>query len=111
MPDASGAAAPNRERIREHGGERKVADESGFGVVDPQLSVAAAHLMRWANGERETGAESLRLCMMMVSVGSSIAAGPNRSFDWRSGWADWLRAIADDIEAGRPVGPFGCDEQ
>jgi hypothetical protein len=68
--------------------------------LEPSM-VAASQLLRWIEDESETGADALRLCKTMVSVGSIVAAGPERSFDWRSGWADWLRTVADEIEAGR----------
>jgi len=77
-------------------------DGSRAGMSDLEPSMAAAsQLLRWIEEESETGADALGLCKTMVSVGSIVAAGPERSFDWRSGWADWLRTVADEIEAGR----------
>ena len=79
-----------------------------FPDVDPGQALAAAHyLIRWTGEQNQSGVDLLTLCTTMVSTGANMAAGPDDPQEWRTEWANWLRGVADEIEAGRPIGQSG----
>ena len=86
-----------------------MAEKGDFPPFNTQQGLyAAIQLVRWTGQQTDAGLDLLTLCATMITVGATLAAGsPEQPQEWRSMWARWLRVAADDIEAGRPVGPIG----